>query len=188
MALNPTAMDGPIPGANFTSDTKNYAWHRPPEYTDLDEAIDYIGKKLTTEESSYSSLTLIEQGVTIADLAQIILTMGIMEGKWTLDFALLLAGPTAHILYIMAKSYDIDCDLGIDTKLKIPTKALFDAAKKPALSSIEPEQAVAVAREAVAEVQAGMADKGGFMGAPAPQEDTQAAQAEMLGDTPEEIV
>ena len=34
-------FDGPIPGENFTSETKNYPWHRPPEITDYDEALEF---------------------------------------------------------------------------------------------------------------------------------------------------
>ncbi len=45
-------FEGPIPGENYTSDTKNYPWHRPPEFDDLDKAIDYIGKRLTKEENA----------------------------------------------------------------------------------------------------------------------------------------
>ena len=34
--FNPAQPSGPIPGENFTSDERNYPWHRPPEYTDTD--------------------------------------------------------------------------------------------------------------------------------------------------------
>ena len=30
-------FDAPIAGENFTSDTRNYPWHRPPEITDYDD-------------------------------------------------------------------------------------------------------------------------------------------------------
>lgn len=122
-------FDGPIPGENFTSDTKNYPWHRPPEHTDLDKAIDDIAKKLLDEDSMVGILTMLENGVTIVDLTDMFLTSGIGAGKWTVDFALLLAGPTSHILYLMAKAYGIDCDLGIENKQKPMTKAFFDGFK-----------------------------------------------------------
>lgn len=118
-------LSGPIPGENFTSDTKNYPWHRPPEFTDLDKAIDMIAKKLLSEESSKGIITMLEMGMDITTLTDTFLTSGIGAGKWTPDFALLLAGPVSHIIVLMAKGYDIDYDLGIDQKTKAPTSSFF---------------------------------------------------------------
>lgn len=124
-------MDGPIPGENYTSDTKNYPWHRPPEFDDLDKAIDYIGKKLTKEDAAVGLLTMIEAGISLVDLTQTFLMSGIGNGKWTLDFALLLAGPTAHIMQIMAKAYGIEYDIGFTDKINgPPSKAFLDTVKE----------------------------------------------------------
>ena len=32
----------PIPGANYTSDTRNYPWHRPSDITTYDEAVSVL--------------------------------------------------------------------------------------------------------------------------------------------------
>ena len=32
----------PIAGAHYTSDTRNYPWHRPPDITDYDGAVEYM--------------------------------------------------------------------------------------------------------------------------------------------------
>lgn len=128
MPINP--LDGPIPGENYTADTKNFPWHRPPEFTDLDKAIEMIGKRLMSEESSIGLLTMIKNGATLVDLSQIFLMSGVAAGKWTLDFALLLAGPTAHIMYLMAKTDGIKCEIGIEKGSRPITKAFFDGAKQ----------------------------------------------------------
>lgn len=151
-------FDGPIPGENFTSDTKNYPWHRPPEHTDLDEAIDAIAEKLLEEDSAHGVLTMLENGVTIVQVTDMFLTSGIGAGKWTPDYALLLAGPTSHIIFLMAKAYGIDADLGIEDKQAPLTKAFFDGFKS-------------VDKETVADAMDGVdidlvvsPKKGGFMG------------------------
>ncbi len=122
-------INGPIPGANFTSDTKNYPWHRPPEITDLDKAIDEAGKKLLDPEVADSLLTMIEAGIPIVSLVDMFVTSGIGAGKWTVDFAIIMAGPVSHIMCLLADGYGIKYDLGIDKKVKKPTKAFFDAIK-----------------------------------------------------------
>lgn len=123
-------FDGPIPGENFTSDTKNYPWHRPPEFTDLDTAIEMTYKKFTDEEIGFNLLTMIEMGSDLCTIADMYVTAGIGAGKWTPDFAMLLAGPVVHILYLMAKGYDLDPVMGFESKEKIPTAAFFKTLTK----------------------------------------------------------
>lgn len=131
--------DAPIPGANFTSDTKNYPWHRPPEFTDLDKAIEHIADKLMEKDSVFGLLTMLENGISVVELTDMFLTSGIGAGKWTLDFAFLLAGPTSHIIYLMAKAYGVECDLGINDDDELPlTKEFFDGFKQTKEKSMKP--------------------------------------------------
>jgi hypothetical protein len=157
-------MDGPIPGENFTSDTKNYPWHRPPEYTTLDDAIEASFKKLTEENAAYGILTMLELGMSVAHLTESFLMSGIGAGKWTPDFAILMAGPISHIIYLMAKGYDIDCDMGIDTEYRGPTTAFFEATKKDKKKIEEATAGIDV------EAIKGSAPSGGFMGMKAREE------------------
>ena len=57
-------LDGPIPGANYTSDTKNYPWHRPPDFTNLDDAIEDSVKKLTRKKSVFGLISMMQNGMT----------------------------------------------------------------------------------------------------------------------------
>tara|TARA_Y100000780_G_scaffold232313_1_gene262612 strand:- start:2210 stop:2752 length:543 start_codon:yes stop_codon:yes gene_type:complete len=114
MAASDTIMNGPIPGENYTSDTRNYPWHRPPEFEDLNEAVEWSMEKLTDEHGSMGLLSLIQAGMTIAEATDIFVTSGIGKGKWTPDYAILLAGPIARIIEMMAKGYEIKYDMGID--------------------------------------------------------------------------
>lgn len=116
MSVNLSAKppSGPIPGENYTSDTKNYPWHRPPEITDFDTAIEVSTKQLMSEEGSSGLVTMLQAGMDIGTLTDTFVTSGIGSGKWTPDFAILLAGPVSHIIQLMAKGYGIDADLGID--------------------------------------------------------------------------
>lgn len=124
-------VQGPIPGENFTSDRKNYPWHRPPQHTDLDTAIEDTYKRLMTDEDVTTGIvTMMEMGTDISTITDMIVHSGIGAGKWTPDFALLLAGPVAHILYLMAKGLGIDPQLGWETKRTVPTVGFFSQMKK----------------------------------------------------------
>lgn len=185
MQTRPFQPDGPMPGENYTSDTRNYPWHRAPEITDLDEGIEACIKQLTQRETSIALLTMLQAGVTVVEATDIFVTSGIGKGKWTVDFALLLAGPVAHMIKLMAEGYEIKYDMGLEDKKMSTIK--FVKAK-----AIDPSKAVDVAEEIMEQAeeikeQAGAqpgADQmgqppmpeappapkqGGFMSAPAPQ-------------------
>lgn len=123
-------LSGPIPGENYTSDVRNYPWHRPPEYVNPDEAIEYLSRTFSREESIAAAVSMIEIGLTIATITDIIITKGISEGKWAVDLGLILAGPVAHMLIIIAKGYDLKFELGVKKKFKAPTAVFFKAMKK----------------------------------------------------------
>lgn len=155
-------LAGPIPGENFTSDTKNYPWHRPPEHTDLDKAIEFIGKRLMAPESAHGILTMLETGMDVATITDIFLTSGIGAGKWTVDFALLLAGPTAHIICLMAEADGIDYDLGVEDKRKKPTSVYLNKVKQQ-------QETVNTIRKEIDLMEVKEKASGGFMGMSRPE-------------------
>lgn len=109
----PDLNRGPIPGANYTSDTKNYPWRQPPEFTDLDEALNYMARKMTDFKTANGILTMAEMEVPLYKIADIILTLGMGEGKWTADYMLLMAGPLTRMIELMCIGMDVEYDLGI---------------------------------------------------------------------------
>lgn len=131
MALNPKTMMGPIPGENFTSDSRNYPWHRPPVYTNPDDALEYVFKKLKRKQAAQGIITMLEMGAPVSLIVDMFLTKGIERGDWSIDLALLLAGPLSHVIVILARTYGLEFDLGIDTTNKITTSALFKEVTKP---------------------------------------------------------
>ena len=112
--INPSQPNAPIPGANYTSDTRNYPWHRPPDITSTDEALEHIMEVLTETDAGKRYMSLIESGTSIASITDIVVTLAVGRGKFSIDFAILIAGPVTRMLEIMAKSYEIEYDLGID--------------------------------------------------------------------------
>lgn len=185
MATKMFEMDGPIPGENFTSDTRNYPWHRPPEMTTTDQVIDHIAKNFQREESMAAVVSLMEIGLDIATITDIMLTKGISQGKWAVDLALLVAGPVAHMLVIIAKGYDIPVNLGVKQGFKGPTSVFFKALKKEAKDiSKEKQTSISESINTIADASKG------FMSAqvPSPQGPSEEESLEdpMMGTPPQE--
>lgn len=106
--------NGPIPGENYTSNTKNYPWHRPPDHTKMDDMIVATMKQLTTREGTYGLLDSLEMGVSVVQAATMFVISGVGAGKWQVDHAILLAGPVAKIMQIMADGAKIKYQMGLE--------------------------------------------------------------------------
>jgi len=173
-------FDGPIPGENYTSDTKNYPWHRPPEITDYDAAVERMVDDLLDPEIGYTFMPIFEAGYTVATAADIYVTQGIMDGKWTPDFALLLAGPTARMLQILAKGQGLTPPLGVERPIPVVDPEFLASVGGNIIDDTDEqmEENMAMNEEAPMVEIAG----GGFMAAP----EVAAAdeQMEMLGYGP----
>src|ERR1044072_6682128 len=103
--MNLMNNSGPIPGENFTSDTKNYPWHRPPEFNDINSALDMLAKKITKFKTANDILSMVELDIPLYQITSTIIMAGIGEGKWTVDMGLLIAGPLTKMIETMCLGY-----------------------------------------------------------------------------------
>jgi hypothetical protein len=117
--------DMPIPGENYTSDTKNYPWHQPPEFSNVTDALDKMSLKLTQPKIARGIMAFADAGFPLVRITQMIIMEGIAQGKWTVDMGLLLAGPFCKIIEIMCDSYEIEYTLGLDEDEDFNTGTLF---------------------------------------------------------------
>ena len=107
VGVNP--FNAPIPGESLTAspDTPS-AWERPPELTDQDEAMRAVYLELTEEDTLRRLINIIDEGVALDEIAQVVLYKGYTAGKYNPDMVLLLAEPTIYLLIAIADYADID--------------------------------------------------------------------------------
>jgi len=149
--------NGPIPGENYTSDTKNYPWHQPPEFTDLNKALDMLAKKITKFEVANGILTIIELGFPLVRITDMLITAGISEGKWTPDFALLIAGPLTKMIETIAIAFDIEYTVGIDDEEPVVTGEFFK--KSHELKNYSAQGTYKILSEEMPDIKADAADQ-----------------------------
>jgi len=98
----------PIPGSSLTnSPDAPYAWEQPPQFVELQPAIDALFIELTEPEAYHSTMDLVRNEVPIADIAQVILTDGFQKGMWNPDLMLLLIEPTMYMIIAFAEKAGI---------------------------------------------------------------------------------
>ena len=119
-------FEEPLAGANYTADTRNYPWHRPPEIVEYDEAVDYMINKIKEPEQHEMVFSLLEIDMQVSTVVATLLMQGISRGKYPIDLAILMAGPVARYISIQADSQGIKYDMGIsdDDRVRITPTSL----------------------------------------------------------------
>ena len=89
MIENP--FDAPIPGQSLTNTPGNYPWEHAPEYTDVEQASEYVWDKMHERNLLEQIITFLENDIPVEAIARMILFSGFTEGKWNPDVAILLS-------------------------------------------------------------------------------------------------
>lgn len=98
----------PIPGSSLTNSKDSpYPWESPPQFTELQPAIDALFLELTEPEAYHSIINLIDNGLPVGDITQIVLTDGFQKGMWNPDLLLLLVEPTMYMILALAEKAGI---------------------------------------------------------------------------------
>ena len=99
----------PIPGMSLTMDPDNPMPHdRPPEFTNLHKALNYIFENAIEEENYSQFIKLMADGSPLREVVQTVLFSGFYEGKWNFALMQLLIEPTTYIFLALCERADID--------------------------------------------------------------------------------
>tara|TARA_Y100000361_G_scaffold151049_1_gene167738 strand:+ start:2246 stop:2797 length:552 start_codon:yes stop_codon:yes gene_type:complete len=96
-------FDSPIPGQSLTDEPGKWPWDKPPEMTDVDDAVAFIvGKVLDNPEAREQVEKLMMAGMPIESITNTLAFAGFAEGKWTPDVAELTKPPVSAFLVALA--------------------------------------------------------------------------------------
>ena len=84
-------FDAPVPGQSLTDKPGNYPWEHPPQYTDTQDAAEYVWDKLTQPAFADQVVAMLDAGIPVEAIGRIVVFSGFTEGKWTPDVGFVLA-------------------------------------------------------------------------------------------------
>lgn len=84
-------FDAPIPGQSLTDKPGNSPWEHPPQFTDTQEASEYVWDKLTEPLFAQQVIAMLNTGIPVEAISRMVLFSGFTEGKWTPDVGFVLA-------------------------------------------------------------------------------------------------
>lgn len=166
MAITGKMIRGPIQGENLTVNSKNYAWHRPPQYPNFDEAFRYfIDTTISNTERFQNGMTLVVGGVPATSAISSLLINMVKEGRISPDMSLLLAGPAYKVFTRMLDLAGVEYLTGFESTKdtaefynKLEEQGSLPSKKIPLPKEVE-EEAQEIAEE-VSDIPVG-----GLMGA-----------------------
>jgi hypothetical protein len=106
MAANMSALNAPVPGMSLTTEPGNRPWETPPSMSTVEEAIEFYTQRILGNEDAHDDLLeVMEAGIPIRNLANIINKASVMEGKHTLDVGFLVLPVIEELLMAVADTY-----------------------------------------------------------------------------------
>ena len=108
-------FQGPIPGQSLTNspDTQQ-AWEQPPRTTSIKEARELMFLEILKEENLQTIIVLMNDGMSISQLTEMLLFIGFTKGQFNADLMMLLAEPTMYILLAIAEAVGIEPPINRD--------------------------------------------------------------------------
>lgn len=105
MPIDPSVahLSGPIPGSSLTVAPGSVPWEKPPMFTQVDDAIQYILKQFQSKDVVHQFLATMEMGAPLDTVVWTTLQHGFMSGKWSPSLALLLIKPVTYLFTAMLK-------------------------------------------------------------------------------------
>ena len=102
-------FQGPIPGQSLTnSPDAQQPWEQPPKITSIKEATERMFLEILKRENLEALLTLMNNGMSIGKITEMLLFIGFTKGEFNPDLMMLLAEPTMYMLLAVAEAVGID--------------------------------------------------------------------------------
>ena len=120
-------FDAPIPGQALTHELGASPWPSPPQYSTVDEAIDYYTSRLSTPEATSQIIDILKMGIPVTSLANTIQMGSIMDGKHSIDVGMLVLPLIVEVIMFIAEQEGIDYDDGLtDVKDNKTNEAILE--------------------------------------------------------------
>ena len=143
MANLPEVMiDAPIAGQSLTAELGNRPWQKPPQYTTVEEALDFYIPRLTDVETQDDLMNVIELGIPLTTIADALQSGGTMDGKHSIDVGILIIPVLIETLAYLAEEQGVEYVTGTEKEVSdTPSSSTVALAiKKIKEKSDEPQE------------------------------------------------
>ena len=161
---NQPSFDAPIPGQSLTAELGARPWQSAPQFTTVDETVDYYMERMSSEEFMVQLADVLESGVPVTTLANTIQMGSVMDGVHTVDVGMLVLPMLMEMIMMIGDSAEIKYDKGLEdpntekTRNSLISKVInnYNKELEGVDFSAEEEQSVEVKQEEEDDMQKGL--------------------------------
>ncbi len=102
------SLDAPIPGQSLTAPLGDRPWQKPARFSQPDVALAFYVDRITKPERANNMLDILENGVPVDVLVDIMQQGGVMEGVHSLDTGIVIAPALVEVISSMADNVGIE--------------------------------------------------------------------------------
>lgn len=128
MMQNEPLLDAPIPGQSLTAGLGDRPWQQVSQLQTVEDAVEYYIPRLGDPSLINTTLRIIDSGASLTTIAEVLTLNGIMEGRHTVDVAILVNPVIVEFLKGLGDLAGIDYTIDVDENNKTDITPL-DAAE-----------------------------------------------------------
>ena len=120
--INQPLLDAPIAGQSLTAEINGRPWLNPPQYTTVDETIEYYLDRMSSEEFTDQLVDVLDMGVPVTTLANTIQLGSVMDGVHSVDVGMLVMPFIMEMIMLVGESSGVKYDSGMENPNKGQTR------------------------------------------------------------------
>ena len=127
------SLDYPVAGQGMTAELGSRPWQNPPQYSTVEQALEWYIPRLVSEELYEGIVDTMELGVPLTTMADTLQTGGVMQGLHTIDVGMLAMPVIIEMLAYIGDDAGVKYDLGTEKRIDenaIPQTKIALALKK----------------------------------------------------------
>tara|TARA_R110000824_G_scaffold267713_2_gene456522 strand:+ start:517 stop:1029 length:513 start_codon:yes stop_codon:yes gene_type:complete len=115
-------FEAPIAGMSMTHEVGARPWQTPPQYSSVEEALQYYIPRMEDDAFTDNLLNVIEMGMPLTTLANTIQLAGVMENRHTVDVGILIIPVLIEMMQLVAEAEGIEYVTGMEKDNDAATK------------------------------------------------------------------
>jgi|TARA_R110001583_G_C5551589_1_gene400364 hypothetical protein len=110
-------IDAPIAGQSLTSEVGGWPWEQPPQYTTVEETLEFYLPRLTEPTLQNELMNVIEMGLPLTTIANALQQGAVMQGTHSLDIGILVMPVIMEMLAYLAEQRGIEFNMGTNVEV-----------------------------------------------------------------------
>ena len=136
-AREPINIDGPIPGESLTAEYGGRPWQKPPQYSTVDEAMQFYMQRMDNDKFKDDLLDVIDNGIPLTIIANALQLGSVMEGYHSVDVGILVLPALVESLALIAENNGVTYKTGTEEQHEGMTDTQFALAEKDMLNEVQ---------------------------------------------------